>query len=684
MCPPPFLFGRRSLTMGMLAQSDKQTLLTQADALLDGGRLAEAQAAYVRITQLDPVDVESWLMRAAIEAELGMVEGALTCCQSVHELDPANAEAYSMRGRLLAALGKMEGALAALTQAVGLDPKDGDAWNVLAGIHLKQGRFAEAAHAAEKATRLLPQLVEAHANLGNALSGLGRLEDARGACIRAVTLDSRNGLAWGSLALAYERMENWPEARGAYLKMLECMPGNLGGMLGLGRVQCASGEFEAAEQVLSQALARFPNEAEVHRVLGALQSGKGNEQQAEYHLREAIGLNRRGVAARVDLGNLLQRQQRYQEAGHCYVQALAVDAHNPDVYFNLGVCEQRQGHLEAALDNFDRAIAVRPEFVEAHWYKSFICLLLGDYEHGWEEYEWRLKQKQNVVRPFGKPVWDGSSLQGRTILVHDEQGYGDTFQFVRYLPMVKAKGGRVVFECHAKLSPVLRGAKGYDEIVERVAIDRLPEVEFDTHIPLLSLPRIFHTGWDNVPAALPYIDADPQRVAHWRDRVSKDVATLKIGIAWAGSANHTNELNRSCPLSAFEAIATLPGVSLYSLQKGPGSEQAEASELGMRLVRVDKELDLGERFVDTAALMVNLDLIITIDTSIAHLAGALGCPVWTLLCANPDWRWGQSGERPLWYPQMRLFRQREPGDWTAVMARVCEALQKFNRQSVPD
>lgn len=664
----------------MLAQDDKQGLLLQVDALMDGGRLAEARAVYIQITQLDPADVESWLMRTAIEAELGLLVDALAGCQRVHELDTGNAEAYSMRGRLLASQGRMDEAQAALVQALELDPDDGDAWNTLAGIHLRQAKFAEAAQDAEKAIRLLPQSVEALVNRGNALSGLGRFEDALSACARAVTLDGRNGLAWGSLALVRERMENWAEARNAYKRMLECLPNNLGGMLGLGRAHCALGEFESAGQVLSQALTRYPKEAEVHRGLGVLQLEKGNEQLAEHHLREAITLNESGVAARVDLGNLLQKQQRYQEAENCYAQALAVAGPHPDVYFNLGVCEQRQGRLEAALDNFDRAIKLRPDFVEAHWYKSFICLLQGDYEHGWEEYEWRLKQKQNVIRPFDKPVWDGSSLLGRTILVHDEQGYGDTFQFVRYLPLVKALGARVVFECHAKLAPVLSGARGYDELVEREVVTRVPSADFDTHIPLLSLPRIFRTRRDDVPAALPYIDADPARVARWRDRLAEDGAAFKIGIAWAGSANHTNELNRSCPLNAFEPISVLPGVRVYSLQKGPGSEQADDLPLGMRLVRVDKELDMDARFVDTAALMVNLDLIITIDTSVAHLAGALGCTVWTLLCASPDWRWGQGGERTPWYPQMRLFRQHKPGDWAEVMTRVCEALQMFNRK----
>ena len=263
--------------------------------------------------------------------------------------------------------------------------------------------------------------------------------------------------------------------------------------------------------------------------------------------------------------------------------------------------------------------------------------------------------------------------------MHDEQGYGDTFQFVRYLSRVQAAGGRVIFECHHHLSAVLQGCDGYDEIVERTTPQDIPMTSFDVQIHLRSLPRVLKTRLDNIPCDLPYIKAEPRRVEHWRKELAADKG-YKVGIAWAGSPHHTNELNRSCPLAEFAPLGYIAGVSLYSLQKGPGSEQADTPPAGMQLIRVDKEMDQTARFVDTAALMANLDLIISIDTSIVHLAGAMGRPVWTLLCATPDWRWMLERPDSSWYPTMRLFRQPQPGDWRRVIAQVREALPAAMQQ----
>lgn len=657
----------------MLAQLDKQALLLQADSLLDSGNLGEARTLYTHIAQLDPGDVETWLMLAAIEAELGAVEQALSCCEQVIGLEVQNAEAFSMKGRLLASWGRIVEARDALDEAVRLDREDGEAWCALAGVLLKLNLFADAERCARESVRLLPQMAEGHINLGNALAGLERYKEARQSCEQAVALDNRKGLAWGSLAFICERAQDWQNAKRAYLKMVELLPEQVAGLAGLTRIHMALGELAQAEKVLGRALIAHPSDSELHRILGHLERERGNPQLAEQHYRQSVQAVAENVAALIDLGNLLQAQQRYAEAEAAYAQVLEIAVQHPEAHFNLGVCKQRQGQYIAARTSFDRAIRCRPDFVEAHWYQSFVSLLTGDYERGWDEYEWRLRQKQNIPRPFKQPAWDGSSLAGRTILVHDEQGYGDTFQFVRYLPLVKAKGGRVVFECHSKLRPILSRCDGFDEIHERLSADSVPDTEFDTQIHLLSLPRIFQTRHGSIPADVPYIKANPERVVYWRDRIAQD-DNFKIGIAWAGSANHTNELNRSCSLATFREIADIPGVSIYSLQKGPGSEQADAPSLGMSIKRLDREMDLTERFVDSAALMVNLDLVISIDTSIVHLAGAMGCPVWALLCANPDWRWGERGIHSPWYPTMRIFRQSTAGNWNGVMREVCDAL----------
>lgn len=658
----------------MLAIDLKEELQQQLDALLDDGRLVDARIVCRRIVELAPLDLEAWLSLAAIEAELGEVNSSLLCCDKAIEIDRDDAEAHVMRGRLLVSAGEIELARGALEQAVRLDRDDGEAWNVLSAVLLKQGCFQDAQRCAREAVRLLPSMIEGHINLGNALAGTGLLADARTSFEQAVKLDACNGLAWVGMALVCEREQDMPAARQAYEKANEYLPNQIG-RAGLARVLVALGELVLARQLLMQMLDLNPADSEACRIMGSLCLANGQTQEAEAYYTRALQHNAANLSALVDMGNLMQARQHFPEAEAYYTKVLEIAPEHPEAIFNQGVCKQRQGEYAEALACFDLAIESKPDFVEAHWYKAFANLLVGDYAQGWDEYEWRLRQKQNISRPIRQAAWNGEDLAGKTILIHDEQGYGDTFQFVRYLPLVKALGARVVFECHAGLGQVLRGGEGYDEIHERISPQVLPDTAFDTHAHLLSLPRIFGTRPDTVPVGIPYIRADADRFAYWQKRVAGDTG-FKVGIVWAGSPNHTNELNRSCPLRAFTVLADLPSLRLYSLQKGPGSEQADLMQ-GIEIRRLDRELDQKGRFVDTAALMACLDLIITIDTSIAHLAGAMGRPVWTLLCANPDWRWGLVGEDTPWYPSMRLFRQNSSGDWEGVLDRVRLELKRM-------
>ncbi len=618
-------------------------------------------------------------MQAAITGELGNVDKAMSCCQKVLSLDPEDTETKIMLSRLMVIQGKFDEALNHLNSALENDPESGEAWATLSGIHLAQGNYIDARNYAEKAILFLPDQVDGYLNLANALIQIGQIDDALLASSKAAELAPDSAQAFGLMGLAYERLANWEKSLNANTKAISLDPMFSSAYAGLIRTHCATGNLVAAEQILNQALKNQPDDAGLHCVAGALHVQKKDATTAETFYREALRLKPELVQAWVDLGNLLQNQGRHEEAEKCYAEAIRISPRNPEAHFNLGVTYQRRSLFDLALASFDKAIESRPEFVDAHWYKSFIHLSQGDYSRGWDEYEWRLRQKQNIPRSFSQPAWNGESLVGRTILVHDEQGYGDTFQFARYLPLVKSMGGKVIFECHPKLSAVLKGCPGYDEILERTYPPAMAPTEFDTQIHLLSLPRVLKTRMDSVPCNIPYIRPDSGRVNYWHDRIASD-PNFKIGITWAGSANHTNELNRSCRLLEFQAISDIPGVSYYSLQKGPGQEQADNPPPGMNLIRIDRELDLTDRFVDTAALMTNLDLIISIDTSIVHLAGALGCPVWTLLCATPDWRWLQKGSDSPWYPTMRLFRQAKPRDWADVFSQVRDSLSLLQKR----
>jgi hypothetical protein len=342
------------------------------------------------------------------------------------------------------------------------------------------------------------------------------------------------------------------------------------------------------------------------------------------------------------------------------------------VHNNLGVALQKQGALGEAVASYRRALELRPDYAEAHNNLAFVWLLTGDFEQGWSEYEWRWKA--NLLSPpsFTQPLWDGTPLAGRTILLYAEQGLGDTLQFIRYAPLVERRGGRVIMACPRPLLQLLASCPGIDRLV---ALDAVSS-DFELYALLMSLPRILGTSLESIPADVPYLEADPELTVHWQSELATFSREFRIGIAWQGNPDHRGDRHRSFRLAQFAPVARLEGVRLFSLQKGPGAEQIR--EVGDRFPVTDLGSRLDETtgaFMDTAAVMKNLDLVISADTAIAHLAGALGVPIWVALSSAPDWRWLLGREDSPWYPTMRLFRQASPGDWDGVFARIAAAVE---------
>jgi tetratricopeptide (TPR) repeat protein len=463
-----------------------------------------------------------------------------------------------------------------------------------------------------------------------------------------------------------------------------------------------AGRLQAAEQVYRQILAVEPALAEAHNNLGvALQDqGKPDEAVACYRraltlkpgfteahnnlgnalkcrgqLDEAIASYRRALElkpefaqAHYNLGNAFQEQGNLDDAVACYCRALELKPDHAGTHYNLGNALKDQRKLDHALACFRRALELNPDHAEAHWTRAFTWLLAGDWQRGWPEYEWRWRTKEFVLRRFPQPWWEGESLAGKTILLHAEQGLGDTIQFIRYASIVKQLGAAVIVECQELLLGLLDSCPGIDQLVAQG--DALPA--FDVHAPLLSLPRILKTSAETIPATIPYLVPKPAIVERWRTRLI-EIDGFKIGIAWQGNPTFRGDRFRSFPLRYFAPLAQVPGVCLLSLQKGAGSGQlAEVRDLFA-------VTDLGDRlhdFTDTAAVMKNLDLVITSDTAAAHLAGALGVPVWVALSFAADWRWLLDRCDCPWYPTMRLFRQRESGDWRRVFEEINSALHE--------
>jgi hypothetical protein len=343
-----------------------------------------------------------------------------------------------------------------------------------------------------------------------------------------------------------------------------------------------------------------------------------------------------------------------------------------DHHLNLGNTLAARGQPHEALASFERAVQLKPDFAEAHTCCGATLLRLGNFERGWGEYEWRWKTKTFSHRPFQQPLWDGSALNGRKILLHAEQGMGDILQFVRYAAHVRERGGSVVFECPGSLLPLLASCPGIDQLVKQGG--DLPQ--FDVHASLLSLPYILHTTEATIPARIPYLFAEATLVDQWQRELSS-CRGCKVGIAWQGNPKFPDDRSRSIPLAAFEPLGRIPGVHLFSLQKGFGAEQLDTIADRFTVTDLGRRLDeTSGPFMDTAAVMANLDLVITADTVIMHLAGALGVPVWVALSFAPHWIWLLGRNDSPWYPTARLFCQTSAGNWDDVFARLADKLRR--------
>jgi tetratricopeptide (TPR) repeat protein len=427
--------------------------------------------------------------------------------------------------------------------------------------------------------------------------------------------------------------------------------------------------------VLQRAAVLLPSDPEAHSNLGVAFEARQHYREAVASFSAALALLPRFAPALNNLGNALKCLGKYDEALACLHDALAIDPSFAEAHCNLGATLQELGRYEQAAGAYAAALAHKPDYPVAHVNEALCRLTMGDFARGLPKYEWRWKRKPEMdfVRDFSQPLWLGAdSLAGKTLLVHSEQGLGDAIQFARYLPLLAARGATVLFEVHrpllALLAPMAPLA-GAAAVIARG--DALPP--FDFHCPVMSLPLAFGTNMDSIPPVQTGVAAPPERVEKWRQRIGTH--GFKVGICWQGSSDSTG---RNARLRDFEALAAIPSVRLISLQKGEGSEQLLDLPAGMVVESLGEDFDAaGGAFLDTAAIMPSLDLVITIDTALVHVAGALNRPCWVLLRHNADWRWFRHRSDSLWYPAARLFRQPAPGRWADVFGAVQPALQQL-------
>jgi hypothetical protein len=393
--------------------------------------------------------------------------------------------------------------------------------------------------------------------------------------------------------------------------------------------------------------------------------------------RRALEIDPRNSQALSNLGNALKDLHRLDEAIATLRRADAVKPNDAGIVYNLGIALKDAGRLDEALAAYDRALALRPDDPDIPWDIALALLTKPNFAKGWPAYEARWGLKDNPPRPFPQPRWHGEELGGRRILLTSEQGFGDTLQFIRYVPLVKAKGGHVIVEARGPLMRLVRSVEGVDEVVDRDA--RTPPA-FDVHCPLLSLPMVFRTDLSSIPSTIPYLAPPPGLGAAFDAFLAPAGDRLKVGLVWSGSTTFKNNRNRATSLESFLPLLEVPGVAFVSLQKGPPLQ--ELSTCGCRSLILDAD-PLLQDFADTAALIQRLDLVIMTDSAVAHLSGALGRPVWVLLCFAADWRWLTRREDSPWYPSMRLFRQRTAGRWDDVFVRVKDELAKLAAKRRP-
>lgn len=441
----------------------------------------------------------------------------------------------------------------------------------------------------------------------------------------------------------------------------------------LGIVQKELGKYFEAEKSYLTAIQVDPTFCEAYYNLGVLYHQNKKLTQAVTLYKKAVELNNDLYLAYYNLGNAYRELEVFEEAEKYYLQSLKIKNDFADACYNLGVIKELLFDYERALQYYNAALLHDENHVSARWNRSVILLLLQNYEDGFKEYEWRKKRKEYPGRIYSKPELTTQDVRGKIIFVYDDQGLGDTIQFSRYLNKLKELGAKIVFECDKKLIGLFSNFKAIDCLIER-SNEREPDIEYDFHISLLSLPFHFKTNYQTIPVDISYLAAKKELSENWKKVIDKS-KKVKVGIVWAGNANHSRDKHRSINLSEYESLLSMGEVDFFSLQKFSKGDVRGLSTDDSRITKLEIN-----SFDDTAAIIENLDLVISVDTSVAHLAGAMGKPVWNLIYYYPDWRWGLEGSATPWYPSMKLFRQSKPLDWQSVLTEVQFELGHFVKQ----
>jgi len=616
------------------------------------------------------LDLPQALKRALAAYRAGQLIQAEQICQEILSLDRNYFDALYILAVVQATLGKNTEALANYDRALALQPRHAEALSNRGNTLKALRRFDEALDSFDKALAAQPDYPAALSNRGSVLFEVTRYEDALATYDRSLAMRPDQVVALYNRGGALQKLGRFEEAIASYDRALAINPGLVEAHANRGNTLNALQRYGDALVSFDRALVLRPDLVEALTNRGNALNGLKRYDEALASYDRAIVCQPTHSGAHYNRGTTLHQMGRYIEALACYDRAIALQPSYPEAYSNRGATLWELKRHDEALASYDRAIAIQPEFPEAHWNAASLRLLTGDLQRGWEEYEWRWKYKTMALarRNFSQPQWGGEPIEGKTILLHSEQGLGDAIQFSRYAPLVAARGARVILEVDRRLQTLMSSLDDVAQVLS--AGDPLPE--FDVHCPLLSLPRAFHTLLETIPSHTPYLRAPSDRLSKWNTRLGPKRG-LRVGLIWSGNPAHHRDRARSIELNALTPMFDVPA-TFFSLQKDMRAADAALLAGHKDVIQLADEL---ADFSDTAAVMAQLDLIISVDTSTVHLAGALGRPVWILLPYLPDWRWLLERDTSPWYPAARLFRQDETRGWDSVIPRVQAALSQM-------
>lgn len=542
----------------------------------------------------------------------------------------------------------------------------------------QKNRLLEAKVLFRKLCKAMPNDPEVWLNYGAVAGLLGELREAEAAFRRVVEINPHQPQAYFNLGRLLVSLGRLHEAEAYWRTYVGIAPAEFDGQYQLACVLKSLGRYSESVPFYREALRLRPDDAAALLEYGEALQFLGRFDEAEAIYRKVLTLSPTNGDACLKLAKLFGMTNRMAQSAEMLERVIAI---NPDMRWaalhQSATNALWRGDLAQAMADYNAAVALRPNDVDVRCDRSFHLLRMGQYADGWEEYEARTRHWKWVdimhAYQFAQPRWNGSSLEGRTILIYAEQGFGDNIQFSRYLPLLTQRGAKVIYYCDQELLHLFRRMPGVAKVEPRSA--KIAEERFDVHAPIMSLPHLFATRLDTIPAHIPYLVADPDAVAAWRRRMAG--GRLNVGLAWSGRPTHRDNYWRSLAIRDLAPLAGVPAVKFHSLQKGVPA--ADFKEVAALLDIEDTAAELND-FDATAALIDSLDLVISVDTSVAHLAGALGRPAWTMLHWPADWRWLTAREDSPWYPTMRLFRRAPEEAWPAVIARVAAALQAAQRE----